>query len=466
MRKVVKTFKGGGMQKIQKKVNKRTKKIESLESNKLKAYTNLANINKKLEKKNMKKQAGKKKSFLGRAMSRLFGTSSKSLRKKQKQLMKKSDAISGKLTKKQTKQGLEIEKIEAIKTGIASATIKSDESKKTAEADAAKIKQLAEAITGPPKILEGDVEKEVGMTEAGPHKPLEESAGPLKITEGEGKTEAEVIKTNNTSAETKAPKPSAPTTQEKLTKAQETLKARQDKHASNQAIIEKIKSGNTATLDAHTPKQIKKIKSNIAKADKEIAQLSSKKTKINTQLTKETTKAEIQKAIVNAQAKSNANTLAFDTNKAQKISNTTKISDNLIAFNQTRLDREKKQLMSLTNPTDIKQSQNQIKALETTIKNRKKTTKNNLKTITNTKEIKPIIVAPTPKIVSPAATTDATDVEKAGADAPPPRPPKRLGAPLPPIPVEAPAPARPTEPKQNLNSVVPQHQEHREDHQV
>ena len=110
--------------------------------------------------------------------------------------------------------------------------------------------------------------------------------------------------------------------------------------------------------------------------------------------------------------------------------------------------------MSLTNPTDIKQSQNQIKALETTIKNRKKTTKNNLKTIANTKEIKPIIVAQA-----------AADLAKADADEPPPRPPKTvieqstsikpltegaaprpalppklLGAPLPPIPVEAPGP--------------------------
>ena len=92
MRKVAKTFKGGG-QKVATKVNKREKKIRSLESTQRKIISNANKVQTKLNKKATKKAAnkasGKKKSFLSKAISRLFGTSTKNLTKKQKSLRNK-----------------------------------------------------------------------------------------------------------------------------------------------------------------------------------------------------------------------------------------------------------------------------------------------------------------------------------------------------------------------------------------
>ena len=60
MRKVSKTFKGGG-QKVATKVKKREKKIRSLESTQRKIINNANKVQTKLNKKASKKASGKKK---------------------------------------------------------------------------------------------------------------------------------------------------------------------------------------------------------------------------------------------------------------------------------------------------------------------------------------------------------------------------------------------------------------------
>lgn len=154
MKKVVKTFKGGGKKSRVKKIATRTKKIKSLESNQQKIINNASKIqnqlNKKSTKKAERKASGKKKSFLGRAISRLFGKTTKQLKRQQKNLRTKFSKTSDILNKKRTKQFLETERMEAAKlTGTTTnATRKSPVSPKTLAEETARRASIVEAIAG------------------------------------------------------------------------------------------------------------------------------------------------------------------------------------------------------------------------------------------------------------------------------------------------------------------------------
>jgi len=163
MIKYVKKFKGGGG-KMTKKMTKRAKKIDSLESNKTKLIQKVFNVETKLNKKAQKKaqqqennkaSGKKKKSWLSRkfaSISKLFsGDSSTQLKRQKKRLVEKIKGISGEINYKeikQTKKGLEMEKLDALRSGILEAEIKTVESQKAAADNAAHIKTLESKLGG------------------------------------------------------------------------------------------------------------------------------------------------------------------------------------------------------------------------------------------------------------------------------------------------------------------------------
>jgi hypothetical protein len=96
MRKLIKTFRGGGEKKIKIKLKKSRKKLERIKSNDTKIDKKISNITKK----QAKQQSTPKKNFLSSALSKIFGSSPKQLEKKKQKLEKKKSKIPEKIKKK------------------------------------------------------------------------------------------------------------------------------------------------------------------------------------------------------------------------------------------------------------------------------------------------------------------------------------------------------------------------------